>query len=58
VPQASVSARVSWRYSPRCLCPLRSHYREAYWRFKRLAGYLPDLQAETPQDSPNAQFHI
>src|SRR6516164_2044089 len=27
-------------------------------RFKRLAGHLPDLQAEAAQDAPNAQFHI
>jgi hypothetical protein len=27
-------------------------------RFKRFAGHLADLQAETAQDSPNAQFHI
>src|SRR5215510_7404975 len=27
-------------------------------RFKRLAGHLADLQAETTQDSPNAQFHV
>src|SRR5262245_45289402 len=27
-------------------------------RFKRFAGHLADLQAETTQDSPNAQFHI
>jgi hypothetical protein len=27
-------------------------------RFKRFPRHLVDLQAETAQDSPNAQFHI